>query len=128
MSEPALRVLDGGRIRHGWEQLWTRDEWRRSELPHGDLAGGLGEETILRFDGLEPPWIKEAARRWARARLLASTSPQSMKGYLSELRAFSRWLLEQAPAHALAAPAAITRGLLTDYVLFVRTSRLAPAT
>jgi len=128
MSEPAFRVIDGGRAPYGWEQLWARDEWRGSELPHGDLSGGLGEETILRFEGLEPPWIKEAARRWARARLLAATAPQSMKGYLSELRAFSHWLLEHAPPPTLATPAAITRELLTDYVLFVRTSRLAPAT
>jgi site-specific recombinase XerD len=126
MSEPALRVLDGERAPRGWEELWARDEWRQSELPHGDLASGLGGETILRFDGLAPPWLKEAARRWARARLVASTAPQSMRGYLSELRAFSRWLLEHAPESA--APTAITRELLTDYVLFVRTSRLAPAT
>jgi site-specific recombinase XerD len=126
VSHPALRILDGGRAPRGWEQLWARDEWRRSELPHGDLSSGLGGDTALRFHGLQPPWLKEAAKRWVRARLLASTAPQSMKGYLSELRAFSRWTLERAPGPVL--PAAITRELLSDYVLFIRTSQLAPAT
>ena len=56
--------------------------------------------VILRFDGLAQPWLKEAAKRWARARLLASTAPQSMKGYLSELRAFSRWLARVRAAAA----------------------------
>lgn len=126
MSQPALQVLDGGRAPQGWEELWARDEWRQSELPHGDLAGDLGGETILRFDRLTPPWLQEAAKRWARARLLGSTAPQSMKGYLSELRAFCRWRLEHAPEAAT--PAAFTRELLTDYVLFIRTSALAPST
>ena len=97
MSGPALQILEGGRSPRGWEELWRRDEWPQSLLPHGDLAGDLAGETILRFDGLTPPWLQEAAKRRARARLLGSTAPQSMKGYLSELRAFCRWRLEHAP-------------------------------
>ncbi len=126
MSADALLVLEGGRVPRGWEELWARDQWRQRELPHGDLARGNDGETILHFEGLVQPWLKEAAKRWARARLLASTAPQSMKSYLFELRAFSRWLIKRAPE--VGAPSAISRDLLEDYMLWVRASDLAAAT
>jgi len=49
-----------------------------------------------------------------------------MKGYLIELRAFSRWLLATVPDAR--SPAAITRDVLIDYILYVRSSGLAAAT
>ncbi|MDQ4042100.1 MAG: tyrosine-type recombinase/integrase, partial [Actinomycetota bacterium] len=59
-------------------------------------------------------------------RLLGSMAPRSMSDYLFHLRAFSRWLADRAPE--LDSPAAITRGLLEEYMLAVRTSRLAAGT
>ena len=50
---------------------------------------------MLRFDRLAQPWLKEAAKRWARARLLASLSPRSMERYLRELMVFNRWLADR---------------------------------
>jgi hypothetical protein len=68
MSAGALRLIDGGDAPRGWEALWRKDEWRQRELPHGDLATVYDREVVLRFGGLEQPWLKEAAKRWARAR------------------------------------------------------------
>jgi site-specific recombinase XerD len=126
MTAEPLRVLEGGRAPRGWEELWRRDRWRQAELPHGDLADGSDGGAILRFDGLAQAWLKEAAKRWARARLLTGTKPQSVMSYLVDLREFSRWLDDRAPD--VASPAAISRGLLEDYMLAVRTSKLAVAT
>ena len=82
MTTGALRVLDGGRAPRGWEALWAKDEWRQRDLPHGDLAIAYDREVVLRFDGIASPWLKEAAKRWARVRLLASLSPRSLDRYL----------------------------------------------
>ncbi|MCA1698128.1 MAG: phage integrase N-terminal SAM-like domain-containing protein, partial [Actinobacteria bacterium] len=126
MSAEPLRVLEGGRTPQGWEELWARERWRQCELPHGDLSNQFDGGAILHFEGLAQPWLREAAKRWTRARLLASISPRSMSDYLFHLRAFSRWLAERAPE--VGSPAEITRGLLEDYMLAVRTSRLAAGT
>ena len=75
MSGEALRVLEGGRAPRGWEALWPIDVWRQSGLPHGDLAPSFDGEVLIHFEGLLQPWLKEAAKRWARARLLAETAP-----------------------------------------------------
>jgi integrase len=126
MTAEALRVLEGGRAPRGWEELWARDQWHPRELPHGDLASVPGGGGILHFEGLVQPWLREAAKRWARARLLRSTTPQTMSDYLSHLQAFSGWLAEREPGAG--SPAAITRAVLEDYMLRVRSRDLAPGT
>jgi integrase len=126
MTAEALRVLEGGRAPRGWEEPWARDQWHPRELPHGDLASVPGRGGILHFEGLVQPWLREAAKRWARARLLRSTTPQTMSDYLSHLQAFSGWLAEREPGAG--SPAAITRAVLEDYMLRVRSRDLAPGT
>jgi len=126
MSAGALRVVDGGAARGGWESLWSKDEWRQRELPHGDLTLTYDREVTLRFGNLAQPWLAEAAKRWTRARLLGSTSPRSLVAYLRELAVFSGWLAERWPE--VTSPGSITRELLEDYMLYVRTQRWAQAT
>lgn len=80
MSPQTLRALDGGAdVSRGWEALWAKDVWRQSELPHGDLASSYRGDLMIHFDGLRQPWLKEAAKRWARARLLGDTTPGTMR-------------------------------------------------
>jgi integrase len=116
-AEP-LRALDGGRAPRGWEALWAQDAWRQRELPHGDLASMYRGEVIIRFDGLVQPWLQEAAKRWARARLLTDTAPRTMSLYMTDLRHFSGWLADNAPE--VHAPAMLSRAVLEDYMLWVR--------
>jgi site-specific recombinase XerD len=125
MTAGALRVIDGGGAApRGWGALWAKDEWRQRELPHGDLAITYDRQVVLRFGGLAQPWLKEAAKCWARTRLLGSLSPRSMERYLRELMEFSRWLADRD----VASPGAITRELLEDYLLYVRTRPWAQST
>jgi integrase len=127
MSSEALRVLEGGGAPRGWEALWAKDVWRQSELPHGDLASTYNGEVLIRFERLRQPWLKEAAKRWTRARLLGDTTPQTMSRYLTDLWRFSDWLAAHAPD--VIAPALLSRAVLEDYLLWLRQeSRWKPAT
>ena len=102
----------------GWEALWAKDVWRQGELPHGDLASTYSGEVLIHFERVGQPWLKEAAKRWARARLLGDTTPQTMRRYLTDLWRFSDWLAAHAPE--VVAPALLSRAVLEDYLLWVR--------
>jgi hypothetical protein len=94
MGAEPLRTIEGGAAPRDWERLWARYVWFQSELPHGDLPSSYRGEETLRFEWIGQPWLKEAAKRWARGRLLADTAPRTMSGYLVSVRHFSQWLAE----------------------------------
>jgi site-specific recombinase XerD len=125
MTANALTRIDGGRAPGGWEQLWALDRWPLRELPHADLQS-TGRDGAILFEGIAQPWLKEAAKRWARARLLAGGAPSTMSNYVLHVRAFSGWLGERAPE--VSSPAGITRTVLEDWLLAVRASGLAAGT
>ena len=125
MSTRSLRVLEGEDAPLGWEALWRKDHWPQGELPHGDLDSLAGRPVVLRFAYLRQPWLKEAAKRWARARLLGATAPGTMAGYVYGLRAFSEWLERCAPE--VVAPALLGRRVVEDYMLWVRSSAACAA-
>ena len=118
MGAEPLRAIEGGAAPRGWEGLWPRDVWFGSELPHGDLPSSYRGEETLRFERICQPWLKEAAKRWARGRLLADTAPRTMSAYLVSVRHFSQWLAEHA--REVSAPALLSRPVLEDYMLWVR--------
>ena len=68
MTGTPLEAIDGGRAPEGWERLWATDRWPLRELPHNDLHSNMRAGSIL-FSGFPQPWLKEAAKRWARARV-----------------------------------------------------------
>src|SRR5436309_5195929 len=110
MDAEPLRAIEGGAAPRGWERLWPRDVWFQSELPHGDLPSGYRGEETLRFERICQPWLKEAAKRWARGRLLADTAPRTMSAYLVSIWHFSQWLAEHA--RGVTAPASPSRPVL----------------
>ena len=118
MSPEPLRVVEGDRAPQGWEALWGRDVWFASELPHGDLVSRYRGEEALRFERICQPWLKEAAKRWARTRLLGDTAPRTISAYLVSVRHFSQWLAAHAPE--VSAPNLLSRTVLEDYMLWVR--------
>ncbi|MGZ6638878.1 MAG: tyrosine-type recombinase/integrase [Solirubrobacteraceae bacterium] len=127
MSSEPLRVIEGGGAPRGWERLWAKDVWGQTELPHGDLASMYRGEEFIRFERIAQPWLKEAAKRWTRMRLLSDTSPRTMSAYLVGVRYFSEWLASHAPE--VSAPGLLSRAVLEDYMLWVRhESRWKPAT
>lgn len=117
MSAGALVVVAGARTPRGWESLWELDSWPFMELPNADLHSE--QHGTIRFDRIGQPWLREAAKRWARARLLASTSPDTMRVYARDLSVFSGWMAERRPE--VCSPALINRALLHDYLLWIRT-------
>jgi hypothetical protein len=123
MTARQLRAVDGARAPRGWEELWALDRWPLRALPHSDLHSSSTGAIV--FSGLVQPWLKEAARRWIRARLLAGTAPISLRHYVDHLQAFGRWLSERTSE--VGSPALITRVVLEDYMLAVRSSALASA-
>jgi site-specific recombinase XerD len=122
MTATSLEAIDGGRAPEGWERLWASDRWPLRELPHNDLHSSVRAGSIL-FAGIPQPWFKEAAKRWARARLLGGGAPTTMASYVQHVRAFSVWLDDRAPA--VSSPAQLTRAVLEDWMLAIRASRLA---
>ena len=124
MTARQLRAVDGGRAPEGWEELWVLDRWPLRALPHNDLHSSSTGAIV--FSGLVQPWLKEAAKRWMRVRLLSGTAPISLRHHVEHLQAFSEWLSERASAAG--SPAVITRELFKDYLLAVRSSGLASAT
>jgi site-specific recombinase XerD len=124
VSAGSLSVVAGGRAVGGWETLWEREAWAFEELPHADLDPE--QHGVLRFDRIAQPWMREAAKRWARARLLRATSPATLRVYLGDLSLFSGWVAERAPE--VCSPALINRALLEDYLLWVRTGDRSAST
>ena len=124
MTADALRRIDGGLAPGGWEGLWALDRRPLRELPNADLQ--TGRDGAILFDGIAQPWLKEAAKRWARARLLAGGAPTTMSNYVHHVSAFSGWLAERVPE--VVSPAGITRTVLEDWLLAVRASGLAAGT
>jgi len=124
MTATPLQAIDGGRAPEGWERLWASDRWPLRELPHSDLHSTSRAGSIL-FSGIPQPWFKEAAKRWARARLLAGAAPSTMHNYVQHVSTFAGWLADRAPA--VSSPAGITRAVLEDWLLAVRSSGLAAA-
>ena len=125
MTANELTAIDGRRALTGWDELWASDCWPLRQLPQGDLLGARSDGAIL-FEGIAQPWLKEAVKRWARARLLAGGAPSTMSSYVLHLRAFSGWLAERVPD--VVSPADVTRAVLEDWLLSVRASGLAAGT
>ncbi len=125
MTGAPLEAIDGGRAPSGWEGLWASDRWPLRELPHADLQS-TGRDGAILFDRIAQPWLKEAAKRWARARLLAGGAPSTMAHYVGHVAAFSGWLADRGAE--VVSPAGITRVVLEDWLLSIRPSGLAAGT
>jgi integrase len=103
----------GLRERDAGEELWQWDTWPTDRI---DVDGRWAHQPARRiyFSEIDPLWLRELVKRWARWRLTGATkSPASIAVSTSSIRRFCRW----AEAHqvALPGPAAITRGLLERY-------------
>jgi integrase len=131
MSDAArhLRPLPGGLPPGAWERLWPQDVWRQEQLPHADLTSTQRRGVGVRFTGFAQPFLKEAVKRWTKARILTGTSTWSMTDYVRDVANFSAWLAGAGADWRVVAPAGIRRVVLEDYLLFVRrASGWKPAT
>jgi len=105
----ALRL----RAQESGEQVWEWDTWPTDQL---DVDARWAHQPIRRiyFSEIDPLWLRELVKRWARWRLMSATkSPASISCSTSSIRRFCRWT--EASGIALAGPSAITRDLLERY-------------
>jgi integrase len=110
--------------RHGGD-VWDWDTWPTDRI---DPDGRYAHQPVRRiyFADIEPAWLRELAKRWARWRISSATkSPSSVALSASSLRRFTSWL---AARDALPRDAAqITRRLLEDYRAHVATLSVSQA-
>lgn len=106
-------------------QLWELDVWPVARV---DPDGRWAHQPVARisFVGIEPAWLRELAKRWARWRLSIQTkSPRSIVGVCGSLRRFTAWLesVDALPA----GPGELTRELLERLLAWVAASDIGPA-
>lgn len=96
---------------------YSPDVWLIEALGIPEFA--YQPSRTISFAEIDPPWLREMVKRWARWRLRAGTlSPGAMSGQANKLKAFSDFL--RARGEPLAAPERLTRELLEDYRAHVR--------
>ena len=99
--------------------MWDWDTWPTSRI---DPDGRYAHQPVRRvyFADIQPDWLRELAKLWARWRITTTTkSPASVAVSTSSLRRFTSWLADRDALPDT--PAEITRGLLEDYRAHVHT-------
>jgi integrase len=111
------------RDRHSGIDAWEWDTWTVEQIGV-DARYAHQPQRRIYFADIEPAWLRELAKRWARWRITSvSLSPEAAAGTTNALRAFCRWL---AAEHALpATPRELTRGLLERYLAHVHARELS---
>lgn len=121
-----LQVVPGGLQRGIWEELWELDDWKRSELPQGDLTAAYRGEVTIKMSAIEPAWLKESTKRWMKSRILAGSSVRTLAAYANDLVNFSNWIRKHEIR--LVSPMDLTREVIEDYMFVVRQSDVSTAT
>jgi len=82
----------------GWDSEYRRDTWRLAKLSGLSLnAGQVPEHSVLRFDRIGQPWLRELAKRWIRLRMLSGISVETVGGNVQALTRLSEFLTITAP-------------------------------
>jgi integrase len=106
------------RDNHEGLEIWDFDTWPVDRL---DVDGRYAHQPGRRiyFSEIDPLWLRELVKRWARWRITTATkSPASISCSTSSIRRFCRFAEEHDVA--LTGPEAITRALLERYLVAVR--------
>ena len=112
------------RAQQSGEEVWQWDTWPTDRI---DVDGRWAHQPARRiyFSDIDPFWLRELVKRWARWRITSATkSPASIAVSTSSIRRFCRW--GEAHTVPLPAPAAITRELLERYRADVFALTLSP--
>jgi integrase len=97
---------------------WALDTWSVDQL---DVDGRYAHQPNRRiyFSEIDPRWLRELVKRWARWRISTATkSPASIACSTTSIRRLCRFAEQHGVT--LASPAAITRPLLERYLASVR--------
>jgi integrase len=119
MSAPApLRLAPAA---EAIDQIYAADAWRAGEL---GVPARRGRDRVT-FVGIEPAWLRQALKLWARQRLASGCSFNTITTAVTALRRFSLFLGECAPP--VVAPEQISRPLIEQYLAWVTARPLADA-
>lgn len=102
-------------------EIWGLDTWPVDRL---DLDGRYAHQPGRRiyFSEIDPTWLRELVKRWARWRITTATkSPASISNATAAIREFCRWT--ESDGVTLDAPSAITRHVLERYLAAVRSQK-----
>jgi hypothetical protein len=119
------RVLARLRDERHEGEVWDWDTWPTDRV---DPDGRYTHQKTRRiyFADIQPEWLRELAKRWARWRITTATkSPGSVAVSTSSPRTFTAWLADRDALPTT--PAQITRALLEDYRAHVHTLPASPA-
>jgi len=126
--ERAAAGIDAGVLRAApaggdeLERRYAADAWQAAELGV-PTARGRG---AVSFAGIEPPWLREAAKRWARQRLAIGCVFSTIRGGALAFRRFSGFLAGCQPP--VRRPRQVDRGLLERYLAWLTPLPLAEST
>jgi integrase len=106
-------------------EVWEWDTWPTDRVdPDGRYAHQAARRIY--FADIEPVWVRDLAKRWARWRITTATkSPGSVAVATSSLRTFTSWLADRDALPAR--PEQITRALLEDFRTHVHTLPVSAA-
>ena len=104
------------------EAPYAADVWRAEEL---GVATPRGADRVC-FDGISQPWLKEAAKRWARQRLAVNLAFNTVRVGVLALKRFSGFLASCQPE--VCSPKEITRPTLEAYLAWLARLELAEGT
>jgi hypothetical protein len=113
-----LAAADGDDLEH----RYAADAWQAAELgiPAARGRGGVN------FTGINPPWLRQATKRWARHRLATGCAFGTIRVDAYTIQHFSHFLAQHDPPVLHAEQ--IDRGLLERYLAWLAPLRLADST
>lgn len=104
------------------ERHYAADAWRAAEL---GVPAARGRGTVS-FAGIGQPWLREAAKRWARQRLATGCAFNTISAGALALKRFSGFLAGCEPP--VQHPEQIDRALLERYLAWLTPLALAEST
>ncbi len=111
-----LECLDDLRLGVGWETEYPRDVWRLRHLGHPTASLGT-----LRFDRIDPLWLRDLAKRWLRWRLSTGISVTQAGKDVGALNRFATFLAQVEPG--LSGAASLDRELLERFLAWLAATR-----
>ena len=101
---------------------YAADAWQAADLGVPP-ARGTG---AVSFAGIDPPWLRDAVKRWARQRLATGNAFNTIRAGTQALTRFSGFLNQCQPP--LQRPRDINRALLERYLAWLASLSLADST
>jgi integrase len=104
------------------EDRYAADVWHAGQL---GVSAARGRDSVS-FTGIQPAWLRQAAKRWARQRVATGHAFNTIRAGAASFKRFSNFLDEGAPPAGQ--PQQIDRPLLERYLAWLATQPLAEST